>query len=297
MPGLKSKSVHTLPPPSMQQSDQNNFYQNLSVYRNTGLGDRASSLRSSQNGLQMQSQPQLKPKMPIDAQASPIQNDRMMQGSNQRPQSAYYGGQPVLNTMPNVNGMRTAQSTKDLAYSNEVQSQNQNQVRGNYPSMPNVSQNISAQSYGQVPQGYSPVGNNYNQRGPPMSPLSPQYSQYGNQVIGANQYGSQNINSNQYNQQYGNPNMNNPNYNRGQAKLAEMSEEVTRRQQRGPLSPHGDQNLHQNRYQYTDGYSPQNGPVMSNMMSPTKQQPPVAPKPQVCIFYINSFTQYFFINL
>jgi len=41
MPGLKGKAIQGQPQVMQPTSnDQNNFYQNLSVYRNTGLGDR-----------------------------------------------------------------------------------------------------------------------------------------------------------------------------------------------------------------------------------------------------------------
>lgn len=68
---------------------------------------------------------------------------------------------------------------------------------------------------------------------------------------------------------------------RAQAKLAEMSEEVTRRQQR---SDNANNMIQQNnRYDYsTEAYNKSsNGPISpATPLSPTKQQPPVAPKPQ-----------------
>lgn len=113
-----------------------------------------------------------------------------------------------------------------------------NQVKGGYPSMPNVNQgyspstnvNMSQPYHHQLP-GQPNLGSNTISR-IPMSPLSPnQYNQnYGNQgyIGNPNQLTAQQV-------MHGSNQMTNP--SRGQAKLAEMSEEVKRRHQRGVMNP------------------------------------------------------------
>jgi len=76
---------------------------------------RTSNLRNSQNSLQLHAQT-----LPKNIHAEHHNTVDRVSSNNQRPQSAYYGGnQMIQSPVHNTNTIRTAQSTKDLAYSNE----------------------------------------------------------------------------------------------------------------------------------------------------------------------------------
>lgn len=127
--------------------------------------------------------------------------------------------------------------------------------------MPNVNQGYASNLHSQPSQSYNQMQNIYptnpnnmgrgssavmspNQYNSQMDNMSNQYpvpSPGGNQNI-QSPYGNQNV----YNQMP-NGNLNHSANNtmtlRGQAKLAEMSEEVTRRQQRGHMNIQGDNSV------------------------------------------------------
>lgn len=203
-------------------------------------------MRNSQNNLQLHGSSQPKANMSLDNQGGIIQQpssvDRL--SSSQRPQSAYYGNQTNQNLVQSANGIRAAQSTKDLPMSTE--NYQTSYQRGNYPSMPNVNQGYTQgtmqsnqvnQSYNQL-SAYSAGGANNMIRGSAATLPSNHYnSQFSAQSPAATQSPALNSygNQNSYNNQMPNGSMNTLNL-RGQAKLAEMSEEVTRRQQRASMN-------------------------------------------------------------
>uniref|UniRef100_A0A6M2DRG4 Putative actin filament-binding protein afadin n=1 Tax=Xenopsylla cheopis TaxID=163159 RepID=A0A6M2DRG4_XENCH len=259
---VKSHSTHNLTQNTVPNMQDQGFYQNLSVYRGNSsqpnLGDRGTTLRSSQNLLQ-QNPPQ-----------------------STRPASAYFPNQsqvPIQTSNQSVPNLRS-QSTKDIAnFSRENLAQQSLRNTHNYnitPSMPNITSNSqqmmnnyngqmlnhSMSQISNVPAlNHSMPNTNqqYNNHGFNSTTLAPVSNTLLHQMHSVDQVGT-GMSNNQ----------------RGLAKMVEMSEEVRRRQYRvpntGPLSP--------TRTRPVYGSEPQT--YQQNVItSPVKQTPNVAPKPQI----------------
>ncbi|XP_026465640.1 afadin isoform X3 [Ctenocephalides felis] len=259
---LKSHSTHNLTQNTTPQQDQG-FYQNLSVYRGNSSQpnlDRGSGLRSPQNMVQQ----------------------NVHQSS--RPASAYFPNQsqvPIQTSNQPVSNLRS-QSTKDIAnFSRENLAQQSLRNTQNYnltPSMPNITSNVpqmmnnySGQMLNHSMSNVSQVSNTQSLNHA-MPNAAQQYSmRHGSTTlpIASNQLLHHTHSVDQVGQSMSNS-------QRGLAKMAEMSEEVRRRQYRisntGPLSP--------NRTRPLYGVEPQGyqGNILS---SPVKQMPNIAPKPQI----------------
>ncbi|XP_044743827.1 uncharacterized protein LOC123306030 isoform X1 [Chrysoperla carnea] len=200
----KSKSVHNLVSPQAVGQDQG-FYQNLSVYRNKPndaltLGDRASGLRSSQSSLHSN---------------NPLSPTNMINNS-QRPTSAYYSNSPMANHQMTSPATRPNQLLLPSSH--------------HHQSIPNLK---SSQSHSMLVshQNVYSQQNHHDLNHPHMKQSQSQ------SALLSNNYNNNN-NLDKTDQQY-RQHSSMTALVRGQAKLAEMSEEVRRRQTRGMLSPQG----------------------------------------------------------